>query len=55
MVIYDRGRFCIESGLERPRLRYNLRSLHGMVFCFIGAAMFFFFGLAGGGLVDGIK
>ncbi len=55
MVIYDRGRFCVEQGLDGRRLRYNLRSLHGMDFCLLGAAMFFFFGLAGGGLVDGVK
>jgi hypothetical protein len=51
MVIYDRGRFWIEGG----RLHYDLRSLHGMVFCLLGAAMFFLFGLAGGGLAGALK
>jgi hypothetical protein len=53
MVIYDRGRFWIERGPGGRRLRYELRSLHGMVFCLIGAAIFFLFGLAGGGLSRG--
>ena len=35
MVIYDRGRFWIEQGLGGVRLRYDLRSLHGMVFCLL--------------------
>lgn len=51
MAIYDRGRFWIEGG----RLHYGLRSLHGMVFCLLGAAMFFVFGVAGGDLADGLK
>jgi hypothetical protein len=55
MVIYDRGRFWIEQDLGGRRLRYDLRSLHGMVFCLFGALMFFFFGLAGGGLSGGLK
>lgn len=55
MVIYDRGRFWIEQGLGGVRLRYDLRSLHGMVFCLFGALMFFFVGLAGGGLLGGLK
>jgi hypothetical protein len=55
MVIYDRGRFWIEQGVGGRTLRYDLRNLHGMVFCSFGALMFFFFGLAGGGLLDGLK
>jgi hypothetical protein len=55
MVIYDRGRFWIEQGLDGRRLRYDLRSLHGLVFCLFGAMMFFFFGLAADGLLGGIK
>jgi len=55
MSIYDHGRFWIEQGIDEQRLRYDLRSLHGMVFCLFGALMFFLFGLAGGGLLDGIK
>lgn len=55
MVIYDRGRFWIEQTLEGKRLRYDLRSLHGMVFCLFGAFMFFFFGIATGGLIGGVK
>lgn len=55
MVIYDRGRFWVEQGVGGRRLRYDLRSLHGMVFCLFGALMFFFFGLSSGSLLDGLK
>ena len=55
MVIYDRGRFWIERGLDGRKLRYDLRSLHGLVFCLFAALMFFFFGVAGGGLLSGLK
>jgi hypothetical protein len=55
MVIYDQGRFWIEEGLGRRRLRYDLRSLHGLIFCLFGAFMFFFFGLASDGLPGGLK
>ena len=55
MVIYDRGEFWIEQTLGGKRLRYDLRSLHGMVFCLFGAFMFFFFGLAADGLIGGVK
>jgi hypothetical protein len=55
MAIYDRGQFWIEEGLGGRRLRYDLRSLHGMVFCLFCAVSFFFFGLAAGGLAGGLK
>ena len=55
MVIYDQGRLWIDQGLGGRILRYDLRSLHGFVFCLFGAAMFFAFGLADGGLVGGLK
>lgn len=55
MVIYDRGRFWIEQGLDGRRLRYDLRSLHGMVFCLFAAFMAFSFGLAGDGVSGGLK
>jgi hypothetical protein len=55
MVIYDRGRFWIEQRVQGRRLRYDLRSLHGMVFCLFGAFTVFFFGLATGGVLDGLK
>ena len=45
MVIYDRGRFWIESSLDGKRLCYDLRSLHGMVFCLVAAFMAFFLAL----------
>lgn len=55
MVIYDRGRFWIERGGDGQKLRYELRSLHGIIFCLFGALMFFLFGLASGGLMGGLK
>jgi hypothetical protein len=55
MVIYDRGRFWIEQCLDGRRLRYDLRSLHGMVFCLVGALMGFAVGLATGGLWGGLE
>jgi hypothetical protein len=56
MAIYDRGRFWIERGPGGGRrLRYELRSLHGMVFCLVVAAMFFLFGLGGAGVAGGLK
>ena len=55
LVIYDRGRFWLEESLDGRRLCYDLRSLHGMVFCLLGALMFFFFGLAIDGLANGLK
>jgi len=55
MVMYDQGRFWIERSLDGQRLRYDLRSVHGMVFCLFGALMFFFVGLADGGLLGGMK
>jgi hypothetical protein len=55
MVIYDHGKFWIEQNPDGQRLRYDLRSLHGMVFCLLGALMFFLFGFVDGGLLGGIK
>jgi hypothetical protein len=54
MVIYDRGRFWIEQRPDGRRLCYELRSLHGMVFCLLAALMFMLFGLASGGLLGGV-
>ena len=55
MVMYDRGTFRIEQGLNGRRLRYELRSLHGMVFCLFGALMGFLVGIAAGGFLGGLK
>jgi hypothetical protein len=55
MVIYDQGRFWIEGGSGGRRLSYDLRSLHGMVFCLFAAFTIFFFGLAAGSLAGGLK
>lgn len=55
MLIYDRGRFWIEQGLGGRTLRYDLRSLHGLVFCLFAAFTAFFFGFVGDGLSGGLK
>lgn len=55
MVIYDQGRFWIEQRKDSRQLRYDLRSLHGMVFCMLFASISFVFGLGQGGLASGAK
>ena len=55
MVIYDRGRFWIERGLNGPELCYDLRSLHGLIFCLLAALIAFFFGLADNGSSGGLR
>lgn len=55
MALYDRGQFWIEEGLGGRRLRYDLRNLHGLVFCLFGGLMFFLFGLAIGGPLSGLE
>ena len=55
MAIYDRGWFWIERHLEERRLHYDLRSLHGMVWCLFLTSIACFIGLLAGGLVGGAK
>jgi hypothetical protein len=55
MAVYDAGRFWIEQGPGGRTLRYDVRSLHGMLFCLFAALIFFFFELASGGVVGGLK
>jgi hypothetical protein len=55
MVIYDRGRFFIEQGVSGQKLRYDLRSLHAMVFCLFVAFIAFCFGFADGGITGGLR
>ena len=55
MVIYDRGKFWIEQRPDGRVVMYDLRSLHGMVFCLLGGLMFFVFGALVGGLSEGLK
>jgi hypothetical protein len=50
MALYDRGRLWIENDMEGRRLRYDLRSLHGLVFCL--AVFPVFFGVAALGGAD---
>lgn len=55
MVMYDRGRFFIEQSVSGQKLRYDLRSLHAMVFCMFAAFIAFFFGFADGGITGGLR
>jgi len=55
LVIYDKGTFWIDVGLEGRSLRYDLRSWHGFLFCLAGALMFFAFAGAFGGVAEGIE
>jgi hypothetical protein len=49
MVIYDRGRFWIvRDGPAGARLRYDLRSLHGFLFCLAASAIAFAISGSGG-------
>jgi hypothetical protein len=54
LVIYDRGRFWIEHGLKERELRYELRSLHGMILCLFAAIVAFLISVADGGLSQGL-
>lgn len=51
MVVYDRGRFWLEGSASDRRLRYDLRSLHGFVYCLFGSACSFVFTVFGNGLL----
>lgn len=55
MIIYNSGRFWIDCGQEGRRLRYDLSSLHGFVFCLIASLFFFGIGSTNGGIGEGIK
>jgi len=44
LVIYDKGTFWIDGGLEGRALCYDLRSWHGFLFCLTGSLMFFVIG-----------
>lgn len=45
LIIYDRGRIWIDRTGVAPVLRYDLRSLHGFIFCLVAAVLG---GVAGG-------
>lgn len=55
LEFYDRGSFWIEGGLEGRSLKYDLRSLHGLIFCLSGALMFLAFVSSFEGLREGVK
>lgn len=48
MVVYDQGRFSIEQKRGRRVVGYDLRSLHGFLFCLFAAGLFFCVALSGG-------
>lgn len=54
LMIYDRGRFWIEQGHGARRLRYDLRSLHAMIYSGFAALAAFVAGLAIEGLATGL-
>ena len=54
LAMYDRGKFWIEQGVTGRSMRYELRSLHGMVFCLFAALIFFFFGMAAEGFLGAL-
>jgi hypothetical protein len=43
LAMYDQGNFRIEPAPEGRHLRYDLRSLHGLMFCLAGALLFLVF------------
>jgi hypothetical protein len=53
-VIFDQGRLWIDRQFGERRLRYDFRSLHALVFCAVGAAMFFAVGSMDGNFVRGL-
>lgn len=55
MVIYDHGHFWIEQNLSERRLHYDLRSLHGMIFCLLVAFFVFFLGFFAEKISEGAK
>jgi len=55
MVIYDRGRIWIEKDVRGRVLRYDLRSLHGFVFCLGAAGLFFTFDAVAGDVLEGLR
>jgi hypothetical protein len=54
LVIYDYGAIWIDRGQTVTKIRYDLRSLHGMIFCLCGALMFAGIGCVALGLSNGL-
>jgi hypothetical protein len=53
LVIYDRGRMWIEHQPGRRILRYELRSLHGFIFCLVAGLAAFLFVVLNGSIIAG--
>lgn len=55
MGIYEQGRFWIEETRTGRQLRFDLRSLHGLIFCLCAAALSFAITIFGNGLVVALE
>ncbi len=55
LVLFDRGRFWIEYGVNRRWLRYDLRSLHSVILSAFVAVVVFIAGFADGGPMRGMQ
>lgn len=54
MAIYDQGRFWVDKEAGKSDLRYDLRSLHGPIFCLFAVGMLFAIVLPNGGLLPSL-
>jgi hypothetical protein len=54
-AIYDHGEFRIERDLEGRKLRYDLRSWHGFLFCSFATSTILIFMALEGDFQDGLK
>lgn len=55
LVMYDHGDFWIEPEHKSRVVHYDLRSLHGLVFCLAGALMFFVLFASYQGVAAGLR
>ena len=55
LAFYDHGRTWISESADRPVFFYDMRSLHGLVFCLCAAAMFALVGVSEEGPAIGLK
>ncbi|WP_404482229.1 hypothetical protein [Novosphingobium sp. BL-52-GroH] len=55
MVAYEKGAFWIEESTQGRILKYDLRSLHALIFCVVAAGIFFLFGFANDGVAGSAR
>ena len=55
LVAYDHGDFSVNDEINGRVVRYDLRSLHALVFCFLVSAIFACFGFAARGFSGAIE